>query len=584
MTNRFLYLMATLAFGAGMAGAGEEHQPLMPGPGAYAHNEIGPGTSVSATRRISSNNPDGGRQRPQLRQNVVKLTLPPAPVKQPSRLRMVEATESGPDGTLTFQPTQTLPGTRHADIPGLVPPEVLALTHIQQINNSGGRTRAPAPLRLPQTLGTEELVEFDPTSVSKTGDPFRDTPGFAEVFPAATTHSQVLGPRTIRYQENRPKINRSLPETGSKTNRQANSPAAAREFPSFAPQQPQKTESLRPLEPLAPTEAPQPIQLPAPLEPPPSALSSKLFELPEFPDALKPATMDEEEPAAAKPVKPAFLPPPLETPQQSQPIQFIEEAPTAPQFSQPVRPPEPLTASRTGLPFQTLEPLETLPLPQPVTHDDAPLTVASTPKNDSLPEPEPPALAYMPPPPAPLPELPMPKVSSPLPRPAERTLRPSQSPSAVAPPAEAAMPQPNTGLGISSSSPLLAPPVETRPSAVKQDAGKGLSLRPPPRQENEEPVPLVPLTQSQGIILHPGERVIQPPVSSITGSGGPMLTGSMPLTASYPVDPGAGMSVTGPHPETGPRGRRPPPQGSLSESVAVKEADSLTPMRGLKIY
>lgn len=578
MTNRFLSVMATVALGAGMACAGEEYMPLMPGPDAYAHNEVGGATNVSATRRVASNDPDGGRQRPQMRQNVVRLTLPPAPVKQPSRLKMVEATESGPDGTLTFQPTQTMPGTRHADIPGLVPPEVLALSHIQQINNSGGRSQAPAPIRLPQTLGTEELGEFDPTAVSRTGDPFRDTPGFAEVFPAATTRSQAMGTRTLRTENNRPRSAQSAPATFDAydvPNRHASRAAAGRDFPAAAPTQ--QKDSLRP---HAPSGAPQPIQLPAPLETPHTAKMSSLFELP-LPEALQPM-QDGEEPAAA-PVsaKQPFMPPPLETPQASMQADWFDDEPQAAlQPNAAVQLPEDLPPAQAMTPFQTLEPLETLPLPR--LEDGEEIVFAGIPSvhEETIMLSEPPGRAYAPPPPAPLPELPMPKVSSPLPRPMERSLRPSQSPSRVAPPPETA---PTRGrLDITSAGSMLPPPVDAQPAEAKREPSKGLSLRPPPRLENEEPVPLMPLTQSQGIILHPGERVVQPPGYSITGN----LTDSMPLTASYPAGPDPGLSVTGPPPseEYSPGRRKTQSQGSLSESVAVKKADALTPMRGLKIY
>lgn len=189
-----------------VCGAGEEYMPLA--PGAFSPVEFGPdGTQM---RRVSSADPGVGaddQKRQPLRKNIIRLTLPSLGKKADSKMRIVDASPDGPDGTLRFKPSESLPGTRHADIPGLVPPELLVVSRMER-DRAATRKRAGnfTPVTLPSALGTEELGEFDPFSVQRTGNPFKDAPGKAEAFPAAATRSQIwesqpLGDKTSRTRK-----------------------------------------------------------------------------------------------------------------------------------------------------------------------------------------------------------------------------------------------------------------------------------------------------------------------------------------------------------------------------------------------
>lgn len=174
----FVFSAFLVAAGAcGISAAGEEYMPLVPGPGAYS-------------RVSSADAGDGGAQRPTLRKNIIRLSVPSPENRPDSRIRMMEASPEEPGGALRFRPAEAGTESRRVGIPGLVPPELLAVSRMEE--EMGRGTRAPR-ISLPSALGTEELMEFDPYSVQRTGDPFRDTPGEAEAFPAAATHSQVWG-------------------------------------------------------------------------------------------------------------------------------------------------------------------------------------------------------------------------------------------------------------------------------------------------------------------------------------------------------------------------------------------------------
>ncbi len=175
---RMVPLAAAFAFAAACSHAAEEYSPLVPA----AFSPVTFGEDGTPLRRVSSVDPSPEPlELPDLGQNVVRLSLPLPPKNPESRLRMMDAAPAGPDGALRFTPAESMPGTLHASIPGLVPPEVLVMSRMRRGSAGGARSegRGFVPISLPATLGTEELMEFDPNAVQ-------------EAFPAASRGSGAL--------------------------------------------------------------------------------------------------------------------------------------------------------------------------------------------------------------------------------------------------------------------------------------------------------------------------------------------------------------------------------------------------------
>lgn len=162
--SRFL-LAAALALAAHVSRAAEEYSLLV--PPAFSPAVFGEDGAV--LRRVSSIDPAPEPEELQeLGRNTVRLSLPLPPQNPEAKLRMMEASPAGPDGALQFKPTESMPGTLHASIPGLVPPEVLVMSRMARGGAGGTRSGGGfAPISLPTSLGTEELREFDPNAVQE---------------------------------------------------------------------------------------------------------------------------------------------------------------------------------------------------------------------------------------------------------------------------------------------------------------------------------------------------------------------------------------------------------------------------------
>ncbi len=210
MKNTRILLLALFAATACCA-AGEDIMPLVPG-------DFGA----------------GGQERAPLRRNNVRLTLPSLGRVPDARMRVVEALPEDGDGALRFREATYSAG--QVGIPGYVPPEVLALSRMEAAQERPPERSRPGftPISLPTVLGTEELMEFDPYSVQRTGDPFKDAPGAAEAFPMAATGAATGGgARNALLLENGNLRPPKTEDEGLTLRPSASSPS-----PSFAPSSP----------------------------------------------------------------------------------------------------------------------------------------------------------------------------------------------------------------------------------------------------------------------------------------------------------------------------------------------------------
>lgn len=320
MSKNLLALSAALAFLASPSAAGEEYMPMHPG----ARSETGPAVIASPLQRASS--ADGGKAVQPLQRNVVRLTLPSLGPRPEARPRLVQA---GPDGTLDFSSARPIsPEELSPDqtgIPGLVPPELLAVDQYNLHDPEPSRRFAESP------NSADEPGAPPPASpAGKAGEEFSSMPAEA---PALTDLAgDLVGP----YQSSLRRLD-SLERGGG-------SAAFSRiELPPAAPAVPDTQSMLVALPPpLAPDAVPErldPRSSRPPLAPKPAAAGHKSLRPPPADDAAAPSAPERRE-AANRFVKIEMGPESLRPPAEPLFVPFESAGPPGPElFAAPDFPP-----------------------------------------------------------------------------------------------------------------------------------------------------------------------------------------------------------------------------------------------------
>ncbi len=283
MPKKLLVISAALAFLAPPLPAGEEYLPMHPG----ARSEIGPGVVAGPLQRASSAESPGRPERP-LHKNMVRLTLPSLGPRPEAKPRLVQV---GVDGSLDFS-AAALP-TDETGIPGLVPPELLAVDQYNFADPEPARRpwasspapdepepypAGPAPAAGPEpgfAALAEDLVGPKRSALRRLDSLERDNPGVAfariELPPAAAAAADsqsmlVSLPPPLPSETSPAYFDPRSARAPAQTARRPLRPPPVEEVPApFVPEQRGEPADWQPFE---PAETVEPVASAEPLRPP----------------------------------------------------------------------------------------------------------------------------------------------------------------------------------------------------------------------------------------------------------------------------------------------------------------------------